>query len=206
MARVMVRLPRKSIRAGCLTGIASTGIRGPAGDDRQHLHRCGRDCGPNGLVPRPRLARRWLLGNRKPEKFSVRIGDPLTPGGPTRHIEHAEASTPLGRLGCGGFLRVGNDSIQPLEKSASRSLIRNDRFCDACGLQDFDAWRGGEKKAPERVEWGIEWATTPSHEVRRLPQKPPQFRGTKEKGQPRTVDPWTLVEEHGIEPQTASPP
>ena len=37
---------------------------------------------------------------------------------------------------------MGNDAIQPLEKSASKPLICNERNFGACGLQDFDARRG----------------------------------------------------------------
>ena len=53
-------------------------------------------------------------------------GDSLTAEGPPR---------------VGDSLRVGNDAIQLLEKSASNSLICNERNFGACGLQKFDARR-----------------------------------------------------------------
>ena len=49
----------------------------------------------------------------------------------------------------GDFLRLGNDAIQPLETSASKLLICNERNFGACGLQDFDARRGREEGAEE---------------------------------------------------------
>jgi hypothetical protein len=59
-----------------------------------------------------------------------------------KRFEHAEAATSLAAEGqprVGDFLRVGNDAIQPLEKSASKLLICNERNFGACGLQSFDA-------------------------------------------------------------------
>jgi hypothetical protein len=54
------------------------------------------------------------------------------------------------------FLRVGNDAIQPLEKSASKLLIRNGRNFGACGLQIFDGGWGREKNGHERAEGDLE--------------------------------------------------
>jgi len=42
--------------------------------------------------------------------------------------------------------RVGNDAIQPLEKSASNPLFCNERNFAACGLQIFDARRGERRR------------------------------------------------------------
>lgn len=46
----------------------------------------------------------------------------------------------------GNFLRVGNDAIQPLEKSASEPLICNDRICGASGLRVLGAGRGERRR------------------------------------------------------------
>jgi hypothetical protein len=83
-----------------------------------------------------------------------------------------------GRPRAGDFPRLGNDAIQPLEKSASNPLICNERNFGACELQDFDACGGGEKRGPERLEWGLERAVESGTEVRRHPQKPLQTRRT----------------------------
>jgi hypothetical protein len=53
-----------------------------------------------------------------------------------------------GQSRVGDFLRLGNDAIQPLEKSASKSLICRVRNFGACGLRVFDAGRGREKSGP----------------------------------------------------------
>jgi len=63
-----------------------------------------------------------------------------------RRIEHTGVATLIdlrttiaaGRL----FPRVGNNAIQPFEKSASNPLICNDRILGASGLQVFNAGRG----------------------------------------------------------------
>ena len=74
------------------------------------------------------------------------------------------------------FLWVVNAAIQPLEKSASKLLIRNGRIFNASALRVFDASRDREKKGPERAEWALDRASGPAGEVRKLPQKPPYFR------------------------------
>ncbi len=48
----------------------------------------------------------------------------------------------------GGFLRVGNDAIQPLEKSASNPLICKDSIFDASGLRVFLALGEGGEEGP----------------------------------------------------------
>jgi hypothetical protein len=69
--------------------------------------------------------------------------------GITSRIEHAEAATPLYLIRkietVGHFLRAGNDAIQPIEKSASKLLNRNERDFGVCGLQMVDARGCGEK-------------------------------------------------------------
>ena len=52
--------------------------------------------------------------------------------------------------GLGDFLRVGNDAVQLLEKSASKPSICNTRFCRASGRQVIDV----QKMTPEREPIG----------------------------------------------------
>ena len=63
------------------------------------------------------------------------------------HQRNSLAMTPKDSLQVGCFLQVGYDAIQPLETSASKSLICNDRICGASGLQNFDAMGAGRRRA-----------------------------------------------------------
>jgi hypothetical protein len=55
----------------------------------------------------------------------------------------------------GGFPRPGNDAIQPLEKSASKLLICNERNFGACGLRVFDG--GCDRLSTEIPNGGYPW-------------------------------------------------
>ena len=94
-----------------------------------------------------------------------------------RHIEHAEADTmlALGRrpVSVGDFLRVGNDAIQPLEKSASKLLICNERNLGACGLQDFDAGEAGRIRARRERNGAFERATGTESRSPQVPSETP---------------------------------
>jgi hypothetical protein len=88
----------------------------------------------------------------------------------------------------GGFLRLGNDAIQPLEKSASNSLICNERNFSACGLQEFDADDVGRRRARRERNGalkGLYTQVTKSVGSRRNPRKHAGSRNKK--GQPRAV-------------------
>jgi hypothetical protein len=106
-----------------------------------------------------------------------------------RHWDRAE-----GQSRVGNFLRLGNDLIQPLEKSASNSLICKKLNFRACGLQNFDATRGERRRG--RREWngaltGRLTRVTKSAGPRRTPRKHAGPRN--EKGQPRMVGLVELV-------------
>ena len=132
---------------------------------------------------------------------------------PQRASTALSSAHELQRLGMNGkgqsqvgyFRRVGNDAIQPLEKSASNRLICNDQNFGTCGLQDFDAGegerrRGGrERNKVLNDQSGVEVKSASS---RRNPRKHAGSR--KEKVQPRVVDLYELVEEGGIEPESAT--
>ena len=86
------------------------------------------------------------------------------------------------------FPPPGNDTIQPLEKSASKYLICNARNFVACGLQIFDAGGGGEKTAPEKAEWALK--RLPGHAAKSagFRRNPRRFTGSRiESGQPGVV-------------------
>jgi hypothetical protein len=132
---------------------------------------------------------------------------------PQRASTALSSAHELQRLGMNGkgqsqvgyFPRVGNDAIQPLEKSASNRLICNDQNFGTCGLQDFDAGegerrRGGrERNKVLNDQSGVEVKSASS---RRNPRKHAGSR--KEKVQPRVVDLYELVEGTGIESESAS--
>jgi len=112
-----------------------------------------------------------------------------------------------GRWRVGDFLRLGNDAIQPLEKSASKLLICYKPNFLACGLQDFDAGESGRRRA--RREWNGALNRPPGRVVksagsRRNPHKHAGSRN--EKGQPRAVDLRKLVEAARIEHASAARP
>jgi hypothetical protein len=99
----------------------------------------------------------------------------------------------------GDFLRLGNDAIQPLEKSVTNPRICNNRFSRACGLQDFDAGEAGRRRAWR--EWNRALNEPPAQQAnsagtRRNPRKHAGPRNKK--GQPRVVGLYELVEGSGI--------
>ena len=99
----------------------------------------------------------------------------------------------------GDFLRLGNDAIQPLEKSASKLMICNERNFGACGLQDFDAGEAGRIRARRERNGplnGLRDQVTKSAGSLRNPRKHAGLRN--EKGQPSVVGLYELVEEGGI--------
>jgi hypothetical protein len=88
----------------------------------------------------------------------------------------------------GDCFRLGNDAIQPLEKSASKLLNRNERNFGACGLQNFDA-RGGERRRGRR-ERNWAWNGQPGEVAKSAGSRrnPRKHAGThNKKGQPRAV-------------------
>jgi hypothetical protein len=106
----------------------------------------------------------------------------------------------------GDFLRVGNDAIQPLEKSASKLLICNKLNFRACGLQIFDA-RPGERRRGRRERNGA-WNGQPGEVAKSAGSRrnPRKHAGTRnKKGQPRAVDLCELVEGSGIEWESQLP-
>jgi hypothetical protein len=104
----------------------------------------------------------------------------------------------------GDFPRVGNDPIQPSEKSASKLLICNDCICGASGLQIIDAMGAERRRA--RSEWnralrGLPGRVAKSAGTCRNPRNSAVLRNKK--GQPRAVDLYILVAGHGIERKSA---
>ena len=114
----------------------------------------------------------------------------------------------LMEAGAYAFVRcavISIDAIQPLEKSASKPLICNDRFCGACGLQDFDAGRVQRRRA--RREWngpknGLPGQKAKSAGFRRNPRE--HAGPGNGKGQPRAVGLDDLVDGNGIEYESAT--
>ena len=107
----------------------------------------------------------------------------------------------------GDFIRSGNDAIQPLEKSASNSLICNERNFGACGLQIFDARRGERRRGRRernRALTGLSGQIAKSAGTRRNPRQHAGLRNKK--GQPRAVDLQVLVEVCRNEQTSASTP
>ena len=107
----------------------------------------------------------------------------------------------------GDFLRLGNDPIQPLEKSASKLLIRNEPNFTARGLQNFDAGRGERRRGWRKRNGslnGLLGRITKSAGTRRNPREP--AGSLKEKGQPRVVGLFGLVEAARIEHESAARP
>jgi hypothetical protein len=104
----------------------------------------------------------------------------------------------------GDCFRLGNDAIQPLEKSASNLRICNERNFGACGLQDFDARRGerrrGRRERNDLSNW-LSGVRAKSAGTRRNPRKHAGPRDKK--GQPRVVGLAELVEGSGIECESA---
>jgi len=107
----------------------------------------------------------------------------------------------------GDFLRVRNDPIQPLEKSASKLMICNERNFRACGLQNFDARRAERRRGRRernRALNGLPDRVAKSAGTLRNPRK--HAGPCNEKGQPRAVGLYELVEESGTELPSASTP
>jgi hypothetical protein len=95
----------------------------------------------------------------------------------------------------GDSLRVGNDAIQPLEKSASKLLFCRAPILGACGLQSFDARQGERRRGRRERNRALNerrCRVAKSAGVRRNPRKHAAAR--KEKGQPRVVGLYILVE------------
>jgi hypothetical protein len=119
-----------------------------------------------------------------------------------RHLFCAER-----QLGVGDFLRVGNDPIQPLEKSASNLLICNERNFGPCGLQDFDARRDERRRGRRELNRALNGR--PCHVLKSAGSRrnPHKYAGpVNEKGQARTVGLSELVEAARIEHASAARP
>ena len=127
---------------------------------------------------------------------------------PQRASTALSSAHELQRLGMNGkgqsqvgyFRRVGNDAIQPLEKSASNRLICNDQNFGTCGLQDFDAGEGERRRGGRERNRALNRRTcrvVKSAGIRRNPRKPAGLRN--EKDQPRAVGLYELVKVIGNE-------
>jgi hypothetical protein len=124
---------------------------------------------------------------------------------PSTHAPQRRGIHATGQSRVGDFLRLGNDPIQPLERSASKPLICNDQNFGACGLQIFDAGRGERRRGRRernRALNGRPCRIVKSAGSRRNPRQHAGLRN--EKGQPRMVGLVELVEEGGIEPESAT--
>ena len=112
-----------------------------------------------------------------------------------------------GRSRVGDFLRVGNDDIQPLEKSSSNPLICNERNFNAYGLQNFDATRGERRSGRRERNGALNGVLGQQAKSAGFRKNPRKHAGSRnKKGQPRAVDLYILVEAARIEHASAARP